>query len=90
VRLSFSSFSTDVFKSWINPSNPGLTAAEALTAPFFTKRISLRGTIRGCSTLYSKWTRTPKKAKQTSSPRVVKRSKSEIQKLPSAWQPSAQ
>ena len=43
-------------RSWVHPSNPGLTAAEALTAPFFTKRISLRGVIHGCSTRYSKWT----------------------------------
>lgn len=71
-------------RSWISPSNPGVTAAEALTAPFFTKRISLRGTIRGCSTLYSKWTRAPKKSKQVGNRRVVKRTKSEFHKLPSA------
>lgn len=54
-------------RSWLNPSNPGLTAAEALTAPFFTKRISLRGVIHGCSTRYAKWTRAPsqRKAKAT-------------------------
>jgi hypothetical protein len=79
-------------RSWINPSNPGLTAAEALTAPFFTKRISLRGTIRGCSTLYSRWTRGPKKGKKqpAGSRRVVKRSKSQFRKLPSAQHPAAQ
>eukprot|EP00884_Botryococcus_braunii_P018754 jgi/Botrbrau1/5562/Bobra.0023s0045.1 len=41
------------FRSWLRPSNPGLTAAEALTAPFFTKRRSCRAVIRGGSTTYA-------------------------------------
>ncbi|KAK9810613.1 hypothetical protein WJX73_004508 [Symbiochloris irregularis] len=43
-------------KTWVNPSNPGLTAAEALTAPFFTKHRSMRAIVRGGSARFATWT----------------------------------
>ncbi|KAK9792705.1 hypothetical protein WJX73_008294 [Symbiochloris irregularis] len=48
---------------WTHPSNPGLTAAEALTAPFFTKHRSLRTVVTGASTRYASWTK-PHSAKR--------------------------
>lgn len=43
-------------RSWTHPSNPGLTAAEVMTAPFFTKRTSMRTVVRGGSARYASWT----------------------------------
>lgn len=45
----------------MHPSNPGLTGAEALTAPFFTKHRSMRTVVRGGSARYATWTRPKQK-----------------------------
>lgn len=87
-RSAFSRIWCYRLRSWIHPSNPGITAAEALTAPFFTKRISLRGVIHGCSTRYSRWTKASRRDMRdktnNSRPKreVVKKSRADVDVMP--------